>query len=452
MSASPARRLALRVVSRVRARNSWVHEVFASAVADTALDPRESALATRLAYGTVEMWGVLDEILDQYLIHPSAVEPRVKDALRIAAYEILFLKTPKHAAVHEGVELVKSVSRRATGLANAVLRRVAGDAASFPFGDPKIDLAALARVSGHPLWLAERLVADLGRNKAELLMRAGMSPAPLYVAHNPFAGSYEMFESELRHAGAIPEPFGPEGCFQCLAPAAAVRSRALAEGRGIVADAAAQAAVALTPVRPGMRVLDVAAGRGSKTVLLQAAAMRAGGPADILAIDVHRFKVEVLRDRMRALNVPGVTATVVDASDLDALRQAVGPSVDIVFVDAPCTGVGTLRRHPEKRWRLRPGDVEDLAFLGAAILRACAALVCRGGFVVYSTCTVFPSENEDVVLGFIDSEQGKDFEIVDVRKRVASQMARFVTAEGWFQSISETGGPDGHFAAVLHRK
>ncbi|MDZ4178372.1 MAG: transcription antitermination factor NusB [Coriobacteriia bacterium] len=449
MSASTARKTALSIVSRVRVDSAWTHDVLDTVLTKARLDVRDRSFVTRLAYGVAEMEGSLDELIDRHVTRPGSLEPKVRDALRLSTYEILLLDTEIRAAVHQGVELVRSVSPRAAGLANAVLRRIADTRDASPFGDAVTDIYALARSTGHPPWLAQRLLTDLGEVAARGLMAADGDPAPLYLAHNPYAGSLEDFIGLLCSEGAEPRPFGPAGCVTCDAPATAVNSSALSEGRGLVVDAAAQTIASLVPLSAGDRVLDLAAGRGTKTALLQANALRAGGPASILAIDIHQFKIDIIIKRMAALGIPGVTTAVADVTDEARLLGTSGGPVDVVFVDAPCSGIGTLRRHPEKRWRLTSDEIDTLALLGSRMLATAAELVRPGGFVVYSTCTVLPAENGDVVRAFLDSDSGRRFATHDVTGRLPAGFEGSVTPEGWFGSLPSRGGPDGHFAAIL---
>ena len=451
MSASPARRSAREVLTRVRERAAWAHEVLDSTLRGAGLSPEDAAFATRLAYGALQTQGTLDEAIDR--VHSGKrIEPRVRDALRVSTYELLFLTTEPRAAVHQGVELVREIRAQAAGLANAVLRRISEQAPSFPWGDPASDVAALARLHGHPTWLAQMWVDELGPELAETVMAADNEPAPLYVAVNPFAGDPERSRTALRADGALPGPCPVPGCLEVGDASAAVRGRAVRDGLLIVTDAAAQLVVRLLHPHPGSSIVEIGAGRGTKTLLLQAAAFEAGGPAHILAVDLHGFKARLLTERLGRWGVPDVKTLVGDATDFSAIGGAPSPgSVDAVLVDAPCSGLGTLRRHPEKRWRVTARDVEDLADLGGRLLREAARLVRPGGVVVYSTCTVADRENAGVVRGFLGSAEGSAFTFDPVDDDVPQAWRRFVTEEGFFRSIPQVGGPDGHFAARLVR-
>jgi 16S rRNA (cytosine967-C5)-methyltransferase len=452
VSVSPARRAAYRVVKRVREREAFGPQTLDAVLAAAHLTPGDTALATRLTYGTLQTQGVLDEAIDRVTDKPGAIEPQVRDALRIAAYELLFMRTPPRAAVHEGVEMVKSVRQQAGGLANAVLRRVAASVDSFPWGDAATDPDALARLTAHPRWLVDLLIADLGEADARLMLAADNEAAPLYLWHDPFVGTFVEAVDTLVADGAEPAECALPGCIEARTPAAAVRGEAVRRHLLEITDASAQVVTLAVGGRPGEVVIDLAAGRGTKTVQLQALAAAAGGPADLFAVDIHPFKAEVLAARMRTLDVPGVTVLTGDALDVAAIQGLPGAGgADAVLLDAPCSGLGTLRRHPEKRWRITAERIAELAELQSLLLAQAASLVRVGGVVVYSTCTVARAENHDVVAGFLASGAGEGFVTRTPVAELPESLRGWIGAEGWFQSQPRTGGSDGHFVAALVR-
>jgi 16S rRNA (cytosine967-C5)-methyltransferase len=184
---------------------------------------------------------------------------------------------------------------------------------------------------------------------------------------------------------------------------------------------------------------------------VQAACVAAGGESELYALDIHEFKAQVLTRRMAELHVPGVVAVVGDATDV-AAATGLPPlgSADAVLLDAPCSGLGSLRRRPEKRWRVSLEDIDRLAVLQGRMLEQSALLVRVGGRVVYSTCTVSRRENHDVVTEFV-RESGGEFVTAQLAGTAVEEFAGGVTEEGWFQSVPSSGGPDGHFVAVLER-
>ena len=451
MSITPARALALDVLTRVTADGAWVPQVLDAALRAKPLDERESAFATRLSYGTVEMLATIDEVVLDLAERPGRIRPRVMNALRIAAYELLWLHTPAAVAVDQGVQMVRARDQHAAGFANALLRRLAERADEFPWGDPDTDRFALARLTGFPRAITEYLAEELGEDAASSFMRACADPAPLYVATNLFKTTDDELLRALGAAGAQPELYEPAGCIRCDSPRQALSSEPVLSGSALVCDSSAQLVATLPAALGGGLVVDIGAGRGSKTALIVGAGKRSGCETRVTAVDLYDWKIDTLTTRMEALQIPGVKAAAVDATDADALLAAVADPVDVVLVDAPCSGTGTLRRHPEKRWSLLAEDIVGLTQLQSSLLEASSRLVRPGGFVVYSTCSVLPAENMGVVHAFLGGSQGAQFGIVAVGEYLPPSLRRFVTAEGCFQSMPEPGGPDGHFAVLLRR-
>lgn len=453
VSATSARALAHEVLVATRERQAYVTPVIDTYLARADLPETDRSFVTKLARGVVETAGVLDEALDARLDRPGRVEPRVRDALRMGAYELLFLSTEPRAAVHQYVDLVRSLRPQAAGMANAVLRRIADAASEFPWGDVATDVTALARATGHPLWLAEQVLHDLGEAPGRAALESAMTPAALFVRVNPFMGTLEEAVTVLEEDGADPEPAWPdELARQLLEPRAAIRGRAVAEGFVIVTDAAAQVAPLAVEPDAGSRVLDACAGRGTKTITLQASAAARGAPAHILALDISASKTAALARRMAHLGVPSIEVCAGDLLDPE-LTERLGPqSFDAALLDAPCSGTGTMRRHPEIRWALSPADVTRLSELQRAMLGRAAALVKPGGTLVYSTCSIFLAETVHVIRDFLGGAQGACFESSSVVDHVPRQWSRFLTPEGWFRSWPEPAGADGHFVARMIRQ
>lgn len=455
--ASIGRRLALEVLREVRERDAFAHSIIESVVNTSSAPREERAFATVLVYGVVSTQGVLDDVLDSHLNRPGDVAPAVRDALRCSAYELLYLQKQSHAAVDQGVELVRLVAPRAAGMANAVLRRVAEDARGFPFGDPEADDVALARLNGFPQWLADRFIEDLGRDGAEQLMQTAQGRAPVFLGVNRFALPEAIRVPEhtvlerLADEGVSTRPFGVDGCLLADDPAAAVASSVLRDGLAIVSDAASQLVARLAAPASGCDFLEVGSGRGTKTVLLQGNAVALGGrPARIHSVDNRAFKTRVLSDRMTELGIPEVHAHTGDATRLDTI-EGLPKSFAGVLVDAPCSGLGTLRRHPEERWRVTSEGIDKLSKLQLRLLRAAARVCEPGGFVVYATCTVLRQENEDVVRAFLRGPEGRGFSVADVSEAVPDDFAGCITREGFVRTRTSPNGPDAHFAAKLVR-
>ncbi|MDO9557031.1 MAG: transcription antitermination factor NusB [Coriobacteriia bacterium] len=452
MTVSASRSAALGILADIRRRGAFSRPVVDTALARSGLSREDVAFASRLVYGVITAQGTLDSIIDESAKRPGAVEPRVRDVLRLSICELLYLRTPARAAVHQGVDAVRKVQPAAAGFANAVLRRVADRAESFPWGDPTTDRDVLARSSAMPRWLVDIFLEDLGDAEGVHALLAGTEAPPMFVRANPFrATPHETFE-QLQADGAQPEASPPdESCFRCRSPREAVHGEAVTGGMAIVSDAAAQVAPLSAAPRAGDRVLDIGAGRGTKTAVLQGIALGSGGPADITAVDIHGFKLDTLQESLSLLGLPAPRTAILDATD-ESVLAGLGGEFDVVLIDAPCSNLGTLRRHPEKRWRLMPDDIERMAVLQRSLLDAASHVVRRGGLVVYSTCTITRTENQDVVSAFLSGDRGRAFRVRPLHDVVDDAWQRFITPEGYFRSWPETSGADGHFVSALVRE
>lgn len=448
--ASPARLAALDVVYTVRVRDAFAQELIASRIDGASLSPEDRAFATLLALGVASSYGTLDDLINRALNSPSDVNPDVRDALRISAYEMLFLSKAPHAAVDQGVELVRSFAPQATGLANAALRKMCELARSFPFGDPTRDVDALARLYAFPSWLAKRLIQEMGPKAAVQFMRASNEQAPLFVATNLCRGTEQSALNSVKRAGEEIRPVeiggsAVPGCYLLPDSRSLLVSGVevlLKQGKLIVADAASQlVAASVLPETAPKSVLEIGAGRATKTVLLQSGAVRKYGEQvqEYVTLDNHAFKMRLLLDRVEQCRVVVSEALTGDACELDGVLDK-DRQFDLVFIDAPCSGLGTMRRHPEIRWRLKPDAFDSFAQTQLAMLRSAATHVAPGGTLAYATCTVDHEENADVVRAFLKSPEGASFELVPIagRSHIATVLA--------------PGSSDAHFAVRFVRR
>lgn len=406
--ASPARLFARKVTADVRKRDAYARELLDAQRATSGLSREDFDFAQVLVFGVVMCAGTLDEFVDRNLNSPKDIKPKVRDCLRISAYELLFLGKPAHVVVDQGVELVRAVSGKAAGLANAVLHKMVADAQQFPWGDAATDRAAFARAYGVPEWLATRLAEQYGTHGAADMLEASLHAAPTYLCASPL---------------------DPDKTF--------------------ASDLSAQQVAVLVPLE-GL-LLEIGAGRGTKTLLMQFRALRSlGRYIGIHTVDVHAYKEELLARRLKDMEVDCVMTHTGDARDLDAIA-GLPRQFDAVFVDAPCSGTGTLRRHPEIRWHLSASDVVELADLQLAMLESAASRLRKGGALVYATCSVLREENQGVVESFLAGERGRGFVVDPIApdELIDAQPNWKITDEGFFASMPADGCPDGHFAARL---
>ncbi|MDD5926022.1 transcription antitermination factor NusB [Ellagibacter isourolithinifaciens] len=445
-SASPARQAALRVTSIVRERDAFAQELIHKYIDSSRMSREDRAFATRLTLGVVSSYGTLDDVINRCLDRVSDINDDVRDALRISTYEIIFLKKEPHAAVSQGVELVKTIAPKASGLANAVLRRIADKAHKFPFGDPRTDIEAFARLHAFPEWLAKRALLDLGPEVTRDYLAGSNEPAPLFVAINAAkADEAEVVETIVAaHGDPVAVSVNGEdipGCY-CLSEGRVLfdgRVRHMIQtGQLLVSDASSQqiARLVLTEEKPES-LLEVGAGRGTKTVLIQSDAQRRYGSQidEYVTVDNLEFKTNITAERAEEY---GIHVSESITGDATALDDVVGErAFDVVFIDAPCSGLGTLRRHPEIRWRLNPEKIDEFAKTGLALLKAASSHVAPGGSIVFSTCTITRAENIDVVKAFLASDEGASFALAPIGGAPC------------FNPALKPGSPDAHFAVRL---
>jgi 16S rRNA (cytosine967-C5)-methyltransferase len=369
-------------------------------------DDRDRALAGEIATGTLRWQGAFDHVIAAYANRPlRKLDPEVVDILRLTMFQILHLdRIPASAAVKDAVDLTgKAGKRSASGLVNAVLRRVTRERDKLPLPaapvDPSDRDAAIAYLSitlSHPAWLVSRWLDRYGFAEAEAWALFNNSPAPLTLRANTLKVTREELAGRLASAGIESEP-------AVHAPDALVvrRGNPLStplhdEGLFIVQDEASQLVGGFSGAAPGERVLDACASPGGKT-LAMAAAMN--GRGRIVASDIRGRRVDLLRQAIARSGAANVFVVQADAT----APLPFGRVFDRVLLDAPCSGLGTIRRDPDIRWRRREEDLPGLAAVQIAMLEQSAAVLADRGAIVYATCSSEPEENDEVVDAFLRS-------------------------------------------------
>jgi 16S rRNA (cytosine967-C5)-methyltransferase len=389
---APERGVALLVLRRVDG-GAYADRALAAEARRAELDPRARAQATRLAFGAVQRRRTLDWLIDGALDRPAALEPAVRDILRIGAYELAFSDgVPPRAAVDQAVRQARALrgpkaraSARA-GVVNAVLRRIADEGPARLAGLASEGAAGAALRHSMPDWIARGLIDSLGAADAERVMEAAGEPAESALRWNPLRGPRATLEAELPE-GFSRDPLVPEA-YVLSRPFALEDSRAWARGLAMGQSRASQLVGRVVDPRPGERVLDLCAAPGAKATHL--AALAHGG-ARITAVELRPARARALRDLARRM---GAALEVVEG---DGRSVPLPGGYDAVLVDPPCTGLGVLSSRPDARWRRREEALGPLVALQRELLGRALALARPGGRVVYSTCTLIADENEEVV-------------------------------------------------------
>jgi 16S rRNA (cytosine967-C5)-methyltransferase len=455
--AGEARRVALRVLHSIEVEGAFANLALDEFLERGRLSPADRALATELVYGVTRWRGRLDFVLDSLSRRPVRELPAwIRNILRLGLYQILYLdRVPVHAAVSESVALAHEFGHRGTaGLVNAVLRRAARDGhrVSLPKvgEDPAVQLAVEL---SHPEWIVRRWLGRYGLDRTRRLCLAGNESASLTLRANLLRCTRPGLIERLAREGVAADPGSlfPEAVV-CRRGTSIGSLAAHQAGLCSVQDEAAMSAARVVAPRPEWLVIDACAGVGGKATHL---AEMMGDRGRVVAIDLHEHKLRLLGGAARRLRLRTIETRVMDARDL--ADSDLAGTADAVLVDAPCSGLGVLRRRPDLRWRLRPEDLHPLTSLQREILTAAAACVRPGGVLVYATCSIEPEENEEIVEGFLASNL--EFEAGNAAETLAASAdggrAGAVgkqTAGGAVVFIPEQRGPDGFFVARLVRR
>ncbi len=447
--ATPARILSLEVLSYVREQGCYLSEAIDKFVTYSDKPAVERSFARVLATEVVSRKGSLDQLIDSVVDNPQDIQPEVRDALRMSFCELFYLGKPDHVVADQGVELVRSVAPQASGLANFALHRAIELKETFPFGDPAEDVKAAALQEGFPVWLAQRLANDLGNEESLRFMQRSNKAAPLFFMLNlaRVDGPKTLSSLVERHVKVVPVSKMVD--LPCAIPAFGFAerkavtdelvSRLLTEGSLVITDVAAQCAAALAmPEQKPARFLEIGAGRGTKTIMLQNVALsRFGEQVTLDTLDMDPVRTREREKHLADASIKQDQVFVKDATNLSSLPEG---AYDAVLVDAPCSGIGTLRRHPDIRWRMSEQDVSSLAQVGGKMLAQAARLVKPGGQLTFATCTVLKEENQNVIDAFLTSEAGASFKMVQT-----------VSSDALFRE--KVTGPiyDSHFVCVLKR-
>ena len=393
-----ARRTALEVLRRCRTNQAWADAALGPALRRNGLTGADAALCSRIVYGVLQNQALLDFYLSAWCAQkPGHLQPPLQDILRIGLYQILFLdKIPTSAAVNESVELAKASGRAAAaGLVNAVLRRAARERESLPPIPDKDPVRYLSIRYSHPRWLVKRLTALLGQAETEAFLAADNAPAPLTVQVNPLKTTVKDLADTLGAQGvtARPHPW-VSGCLELSGTGDLTALEPFRRGEFLVQDAAAALVARAAGVKPGDRVLDVCAAPGGKSF---SAAFAMEDQGSILSCDLHDNKLKRVREGAERL---GLRCVETAAADGRTFRPEWEEAFDVVLVDAPCSGLGIIRKKPDARYKTAE-SLFALPVIQDAILRNAARYVRPGGTLVYSTCTILPEENQQVTEAFL---------------------------------------------------
>jgi len=418
---------------------------------ETLDDDRDRALAAEIATGVLRHRSALDYLIATFAKrHIDRLDPEIVTILRLSGYQLLHLtRVPAAAVVDDAVDLARRVKKRsAAGFVNAVLRAVSRSRNDLPLpprpaqpSDRDAAVEYLSTTLSHPRWLAVRWYDRLGFERAERWMQFNNEPARLTLRANRLKTTPDALTTRLDRddVSLTRGKWAPDALI--VAEGRALKSEAAADGSFVVQDEASQLVALLAGPSPGLRVLDTCASPGGKTTAMAAAMNNRGS---IVACDVRTARIGLL---IRAIRTTGATNVHVVQADLER-GLPFSATFDCVLVDAPCSGLGTVRRDPDIRWRRREDDLPSLAAAQREMLRHAADCVDVGGRLIYATCSSEPEENDAVVDAFLASTSS--FSSVDART-ITGVPAAVVDERGRLRTTPDQHGLECFFGAVLRR-
>jgi 16S rRNA (cytosine967-C5)-methyltransferase len=452
MSTANPRRLAFDILLRVEKEHSYADILIDRALCSGEIEGPDRSLLTELVYGVLRRQGTLDHIINQFSkMSIVKLERNVLLLLRLGLYQMMYLdRIPVSAAVNETVKLSKGLAPKASGFINAVLRRADRERSEIRYPDPGADpLNYLSVVHSHPKWMISQWLEQLGQNEAESLAAAMAESPPLTLRVNTLRTGRDQLIQRLAGNGieAVATGFSTDGV-NVLTRVPLAGLSEFQEGLCTIQDESSQLAAVFLAPRPGDRVLDLCAAPGGKATHLAQIMENRG---TILACDSSPRKLPLIEKNACRLGIDIIRAIVLDGSKpvSAAMLERLGPKrFDRIMVDAPCSGLGVIRRNPDGKWWKRPEDLEGLALRQKSILSNAAELLEKDGALLYSTCSTSVEENEHVIAEFLSKRS--EFVLEDLRIDFP-QWGELFTKAGAFRSWPHRHGMDGFFAARLRK-
>ena len=447
ITSSNPRQAACEVLLRIQKEQAFADQLMDNELAKGGLSGPDRGLFAELVFGVLRRQGTLDHILGQLLDQPLAkLEARVVAILRVGLYQLVYLdRIPESAAVNESVNLAKQSIPRAGGLINAVLRNYLRRKELITFPDPAGNLSAsIAARHSQPVWLVDQWLDQLGPQEAEQLAEAASRQPPLTLRANTLRITRDELLRRFIDNGisVTPARFSPHGIH--------VEGRhhipglpGFNEGFFAIQDEASQMASLFLAPLPGERLLDACAAPGGKATHL---AQLMANQGEVLAMDISSSKLPLIKENAQRLGI-----SIINTRAADLLQAGAFPAnaFDRVLLDAPCSGLGVIRRNPEAKWRLAPSDITHLAATQKTLIKNAGKMLKPGGVMVYSTCSTTFEENETVVRDFLS--QQTDFVIENLSELFPDHREIF-QEQGMFRAWPHRHGMDGFFAARLRKK
>lgn len=440
-----SRNLALHILLRVEKEGLFAAPLLDRELERSRLDPLDKGLATEIVYGVLRWQGRLDTLLSPLLRYPLAeMDPLLRQILRMAVYQLRFLdRIPAFAVVDEAVKMAtSSLSQRQGNFVNAILRKIAQEPPQRMPPGPSSDLAEWAAHYSHPPDLVRDWIGHLGEAEAAALMEANNQTPYLGLQVNTLKTDAPSLRQALsaqvkvmEEGSLVPDFFRVRGLWGIRG------ARSYLAGWFQVMDEASALIPYLLNPQPGEQILDACAGKGGKAALLGQLMKNRGA---IAAVDLNEKALSTLKENCRRLGIHIVEPV---WGDVRQAETSGGRRFDKILLDAPCSGLGTLRHHPEIKWRRPLASLPQMRELQASLLHGVAAYLRPGGVLVYATCSPQPQEDEEVVEEFLSSHPS--FSVEDLSSHLPKPVGGAITAQGYLRTFPHRHGTDAFFAARL---
>jgi len=446
-----ARRAALDILLKVEQDQAFSNLELNAALRAGRLDRQDAALVTELVYGTLQRQNTIDYYLERFVARGMAkLEPWVRCLLRLSFYQLYYLdRIPAHAAVNEAVNIAKRRGHQGiAGMVNGVLRSVLRSLDDLQVPDSLPPVQRIALRHSHPEWLVERWLEQFGEEETEAMCEENNMPPHMSVRVNRLRANRQTLMEQLAAAGLEPSPslLSEDGIVLGIRSGNIASSDWYEKGLITIQDESSMVVAAVVAAEPGMRVLDCCAAPGGKTTHI-AETMNDSG--EVWANDIHEHKQALIASQVNRLGLGSVRTLVGDAARLGEVFPKA--HFDRVLLDAPCSGLGVIRRKPDIKWRKSEEEIRPLPELQYRLLEEAASLVKPGGALVYSTCTVEAAENESVVKRFLEKHAEFDPDS-EVFRLVPSALAPNIQPElGAIRILPHHFGSDGFFIARMWR-
>lgn len=437
---SGSRGTAVKILNRIERSDSYLDKLLDIELKSNDLSNVDKSLLAEIVHGVIRWQGKLDWILNRFTHgNFSKSEVNVKNALRVALYQILFLdRLPQYAAVNESVEFIKRMrGEKMANLVNAVLRNILRNLANIRFPTLEEDpLQHLTIVYSHPIWIVKRWMQHMTNADLEKFLAANNQIPPLTLRINKLKISPPKFlqlldEQNIPYEGSKYIDY----FIRVKSLSRITQMEAFRNGYFSIQDESAALPGLLLSPHPGERVIDMCAAPGGKTTQIGEMMQNQG---EIIAVDKYEHKLSMLRTSLDRLGINNVSMVAGDSTEINV------PPADKVLIDAPCSGFGVLRKKPDIKWKRQPEDIPRLAEQQARLLDQAVRLLKTGGALVYSTCTIEPEENEMTIRSFLDRHP--NFTLDNPEKFVNKAVT---TPEGFIATFPHKHQLDGSFAARL---